>query len=263
MDPQETLGSYLRALREARSGSLADMSLATRVGVGQLEALEADKLADLPAPVFVRGFIRAYCHFLGQRSDEALRRYGAVVGADQPFERARPPSRPAISSSASPIVISLVLLIVLGGGLLALKLGVTHRSAPPVITVAPMVTVEPAINPVPMAPPAPPITVEPAAARSPVPASLMPSSTAGQRLTVKAIELTWLRIQTDDGTAAEAMLLPGATREWTAEKRFLLTLGNAGGVELLLNGQPVPLPDAKGAVIRELRLPQAGVPAGS
>jgi cytoskeletal protein RodZ len=82
MDPQETLGSYLRALREERKGSLADMSLATRVSVGQLEALEADKLAELPAPVFVRGFIRAYCHFLGQPSDEALGRYGASVGAD-------------------------------------------------------------------------------------------------------------------------------------------------------------------------------------
>ena len=58
-----TLGAYLRSLREAKGSSLEDMARSTRVGIRHLEALEEERLADLPSPVFVRGFIRAYFIF--------------------------------------------------------------------------------------------------------------------------------------------------------------------------------------------------------
>ena len=79
---------------------------------------------------------------------------------------------------------------------------------------------------------------------------------------MKALEATWIRIQPDDRRAVEELLPPGATREWTAVKRFLLTVGNAGGIEIELNGRPMPPLGARGAVIRQLELPQAAA-AGS
>src|SRR5262245_20702176 len=85
---------------------------------------------------------------------------------------------------------------------------------------------------------------------------------ASQRLVVKAIEPTWIRIQTDDLRAVDELLSPGTIREWTAEKRFLLTVGNAGGIEIELNGRPMPPLGQRGAVIRQLELPQAAA-AGS
>ena len=309
MKEKETLGGYLRALREDRKIPIEEMSLATRVSVGQLEALEGDRMSALPAPVFVKGFIRAYCHVLGQSPDEALGRYRTLVGAPEPVERIAPRARPALSSSASAIVISLVLLVGLGAGLLALRLGFTRGATAPTVATAPAANVvatpkteppiraesvakvepvaktEPAFKPesaVQSAPPTRPevaAKVEPAAksesgakvgpaAKAPpakieAAASSPPAVQAGQRLTVKAIELTWLRIQSDDGTAAEALLSPGVTREWMAEKRFLLTVGNAGGIELTLNGQPIPPLGARGVVIRELQLPHAGAGPGS
>jgi len=63
-------------------------------------------------------------------------------------------------------------------------------------------------------------------------------------------------VQTDDGQVAEEMLAAGATREWTSGKRFLLTVGNAGGVTVELNGRPLPSLGARGAVIRRLSLPE-------
>ena len=60
-EPSATsLGGHLRALREAKGSSLEDMARSTRVGIRHLEALEEERLADLPSPVFVRGFIRSY-----------------------------------------------------------------------------------------------------------------------------------------------------------------------------------------------------------
>src|SRR6059036_3765966 len=247
-DVSVSLGSYLRALREARQGSLEEMARSTRVSVHQLEALECGSFAELPAPVFVKGFIRAYCHFLGESPDEALGRYRDLLG-QRPAPEARPPApRSAPAWSGSPIFISLVLLVVF--------LGFRRGSKPAVPDLAPGAKVEApspaAIPPAPGATSAPPVASADATAGGPT----------AQRLLVKALEATWIRIQPDHRGAVEERLAPGATREWTAEKRFLLTVGNAGGIEIELNGRPMPPLGARGAVIRQLELPRAAA-AGS
>ena len=86
-----TLGSYLRELRTAKGMSLEEVSRATRVGRTHLEALEVEELSALPAPVFVKGFIRAYCDFLQTNPAEALSRYQALTGERTP---ASAPSAP-------------------------------------------------------------------------------------------------------------------------------------------------------------------------
>jgi cytoskeleton protein RodZ len=238
-----SLGAYLRGLREGRTGSLDEMAHATRVSVSQLVALECDNLAELPAPVFVKGFIRAYCHYLDEPADEALGLYRDMRGQPPVAEGFASSPRLARSSfRPSPIVISLALLVVSGGGLLALNLGGRHGPKSAGTPIATQVNVEPA-------------------ATSTVSEISAPVSPASQSLIVKAVESTWIRIQADDGTVDEALLAPGATREWTAQRRFFVTIGNAGGIELTLNGQPVPPLGARGVVIRRLELPPQAVPA--
>jgi hypothetical protein len=73
---------------------------------------------------------------------------------------------------------------------------------------------------------------------------------------IRAVEPTWIRVQPDDGRATEETLPPGASREWSAERRFLVTIGNAGGIEITLNGTALPPLGPKGAVIYRLELPQ-------
>jgi cytoskeletal protein RodZ len=241
-----SLGSYLRKLRLARNGSLEDMARSTRITERHLKALESDDRSELPAPVFVKGFIRAYCDFLGESADEALGLYRELLGT-QPISEARPVSaRGSASWMGHPIVVSGVLLLVFGVGLLALNRGVRGGSERALEPAATAQHAEPA------APPSPPAEM----------ASVSePDSSAAQRLVVKAVEATWIRVQTDDGRVAEELLLPGTTREWTSDKHFLLTVGNAGGVELELNGRPLPSLGARGAVIHRLSLPEP--PAGS
>ena len=248
-DSPLSVGAHLRALRQARQGSLEEMARATRVSAYQLEALESDRFSELPAPVFVKGFIRAYCHFLGEPADEALRRYHARLGAQPAPPRPVPVRRPVPAWSASPVFLSVTLLVVFGVGLLALKVASTRGPHPAVPQPVPAAGVEP------LSPPAPPAAVPPVA-------SAAEENAPPQRLLVRAIEPTWIRIQTDDRGAVQELLPPGTTREWTAERRFLLTVGNAGGIEIELNGQPVPRLGKSGAVIRQIELPQAAA-AGS
>jgi cytoskeleton protein RodZ len=285
-----SLGGHLRALREAKGSSLEDMARSTRVGIRHLEALEEERLADLPSPVFVRGFIRAYCGFLREASEEALVRYEALAGVRAAAQAANAPPRPRTTWAPSSVLVGLVLLVILGVALIVVNLTVrrtggtsvaapktdvappmpapapTARPAAPKAAApapAPVDTPRPAPAPVPapsVTPPATPPATTPAAmpVPAPSPAPAVARSAAGtQRLTIRAVDATWIRVQPDEGRATEELLPAGASREWSAERRFLVTIGNAGGVEIALNGKVLPPLGPKGTVIQRLELPQA------
>jgi len=73
-----SVGAYLRGLRQKQGMSIDELSRATRVLHHYLEALETDDIGSLPAPVFTRGFIRAYCQAIGLAPDEALKLYDRI-----------------------------------------------------------------------------------------------------------------------------------------------------------------------------------------
>jgi len=295
-----SLGLYLRGLREAKGMSLNDIARSTRVGRRHLEALEGDTPGELPAPVFVKGFIRAYCEFLECPADHALELYRESTGEPAP---ANGPVRPLLSTRSrfsGPLVISTVLFVALGVSLLVLRVGLpsSRKSASPVPMAREDVpkTMPPASSnvpspakasapaPIPQAGPPPAATSEataPAASASAPMAASTPatpgsSSSAGttasaaaepktgnHHLVVRVIDPTWLRVQVDDGQVAEELLQTGAVREWNATKRFTLTVGNAGGVVIDLNGKRLPSLGAKGAVIQRLVLPPEQPGSGS
>jgi len=285
-----SLGTHLRALREAKGGSLEDMARSTRVGIRHLEALEDERLTDLPSPVFVRGFIRAYCGFLRENPEPALNRYEELAGTRAAEQAASVPPRPRTSWAGSSLVIGLVLLLILGVGLILVNLSVkksggnslptakTEAAKPATPTPPPAPAPSSAVTPAPppsapataaapTAPAAPPAAGEPvrpatppstAAAAAPAAPRTSSASAGGeQRLVIRAVEPTWIRVQTDEGRIAEELLPAGASREWAAERRFLVTIGNAGGVELTLNGRALPPLGPKGTVIQRLELPAA------
>jgi cytoskeleton protein RodZ len=260
-DVMSALGIRLRELREAKGVSLDDIARSTRVGRRHLEALETDDWAELPAPVFVKGFIRAYCEFLDASPDEALGLYREASGEPVKPERVQNVMRGAPSRRFGPLMVSLVLFVALGASLFARRVGLKgsqRHAAPPAATSSARsdAAIAPATAPASSAPaPAVPAQQPPAPAAEPKP--------AGQRLVMRAVEPTWIRVQVDEGQVAEELLQAGAVREWTAARRFVLTVGNAGGLELDLNGKRMPALGARGAVIQKLVLPQEAQGGGS
>jgi cytoskeletal protein RodZ len=73
----QTVGQYLRDLREQRKMSVEEVSRATRVPMASVERIETDRFDELPGEVFVRGFLKAYARALGIPSDDVLSRYTA------------------------------------------------------------------------------------------------------------------------------------------------------------------------------------------
>jgi cytoskeleton protein RodZ len=99
-------------------------------------------------------------------------------------------------------------------------------------------------------------TTESPAMRTGAPVVAVPRATAPYRLVARATEKTWLRVQSEDGkTVAEEVIPAGEVREWSSNRRFVLTVGNAGGIALELNGQPLPRLGAAGSVVRGVIIP--------
>ena len=98
-----TFGEELRRERLIREVSLDEISASTKISIRLLTALESSDVKKLPAPVFTRGFIRAYSRHLGLDPDEMVNAYLADVAPDRGrdeglLEAARaegPLSRPA------------------------------------------------------------------------------------------------------------------------------------------------------------------------
>lgn len=254
-----SLGIRLRELREVKGASLDDIARSTRVGRGYLEALESDSLGELPSPVFVKGFIRAYCEFLEASPDEALGLYRVAAGETVKPERLQGVTDAPPSRRVGPLMVSVVLFIALGASLFALRGGLKSSPRP-----APGVSGSARGNPesVPSRTPTS-VTSSTAVPGQPAPVPGGEPRPAGQRLLIRAVEPTWIRVQVDEGQVAEELLQAGAVREWTAARRFVLSVGNAGGLEVDLNGRRIPALGARGAVIQRLVLPVEVQGAGS
>jgi hypothetical protein len=74
-------------------------------------------------------------------------------------------------------------------------------------------------------------------------------------LQAQALQATWLRVKID-GTAQnnDVLLASGKSISWEATERFVLTVGNANGVRVSLNGQEIALPPSRSNVVRDFLL---------
>jgi cytoskeletal protein RodZ len=85
-------------------------------------------------------------------------------------------------------------------------------------------------------------------------AEAAPPSTSPLLLDIEAKEKTWVRIVIDGRETWDMTLAPKEKVSWAAKEEFRLTLGNAGGVSVRLNGKALAPLGARGKVVRDIRL---------
>src|ERR1700710_1897836 len=73
--PLESVGRDLRAARLRRGDEIAAVSRALKIRKDHLEALENDRLEDLPGKTYAIGFVRSYARHLGLDSDQYVERF--------------------------------------------------------------------------------------------------------------------------------------------------------------------------------------------
>src|SRR6201990_2503502 len=73
--PLDTEGQDLRAARLRRGDEIAQVSRALKIRKDHLEALEEDRLEDLPGKTYAIGFVRSYARHLGLDTDQYVERF--------------------------------------------------------------------------------------------------------------------------------------------------------------------------------------------
>ena len=251
-----SFGIWLRRQREAREVGLREIAERTKISLRYLEALEENRFALLPAPVFARGFLREYARYVGLNPDEVVNHFLAAQGLDGRESAAGSdgpnPSGPALSmprsSSAGAswkrwLFLGLATTVLLGVVALAAWLAKQRRAHPPEaqgISVAPTVV---ATAPVP----------QPAApSAQPAPAETVPAVPArALRLTLDFTADCWVEGVMDGGERrVSEKRVQGETVQLDADRTIELTLGSSGAVEARLNGLPYALPRRQGEVVR-------------
>jgi len=278
----EPLGQYFSHARQEKGWTLDQAAAKTRIQLQYLKAVEEDNYTLLPEEVFAKGFVRSYARMLGLDEMEVMHRFNESGGQFyakraereqlkrqlQEEERRKKANQVMVAGVVG--VALVVLLLVIGQDRNRIK---PAAEAPPPspensAPARPLVTIEPGPSPrsvlpvppeplagigAPMSEPAPPtpVEVEPA-----FPADLPLDGIAsdGEKLVldVEALERAWLLVKADHGAVQDVMLLPGEHVRWSAEKKLILTLGNAGGVRISLNGKRQGPYGASGQVVKDL-----------
>ncbi|MBT7759698.1 MAG: hypothetical protein HN732_20375, partial [Rhodospirillaceae bacterium] len=108
------VGTQLRAERERRQASLADIAGILRIQQAHLSALEEGRTDDLPGPTYAIGFLRTYSEFLGFDGDEIIRQFKREATL-VPVERRIVVPEPLDEARRPGLRLALVSLLVAGG----------------------------------------------------------------------------------------------------------------------------------------------------
>jgi cytoskeletal protein RodZ len=226
-----TLGDLFREQRHRLNLSLEQVEVDIKIRKKYLLALEEDDYPALPAPVYARGFVQNYAEYLGLDPIYAEKLF-------QPPEKAvtvqsiRPAAtgfREVRSISMRTVVTFLLVLLAIAGVIYLYAQYLSYASSPEA-EVVPRATPQAtptysAASPLPTGVP----TIPPLPTATPVRAV---------EVMVTVTERSWLRVVADGQSTPvfEGELQAGTSRTWTAKDRIDMRVGNAGGVEVTVNG---------------------------
>ncbi|HEV7784524.1 MAG TPA: RodZ domain-containing protein, partial [Thermoanaerobaculia bacterium] len=200
------------------------------------------------AAVFAKGFLREYARYVGLSPDDVVNHYLSVnhpeeqeASKDDVKVRSKPrpvdPGQPSVRRNwSSGLLLALVALVLLV--LVALAVWFVDRrheppagsqQAPPSVVVPPAPATKPALAPT--APPQP---------------------SAPLQVSLDFTQDCWVEAVIDGKNRSSELRVQGESLQLEAEKSIVLTLGNAGAVEVQVNGYPLDLGKKKGDVVHDL-----------
>ena len=225
----ETLGERFRAAREARGLSLSDVAEQIRIRSVYLAAIEEETWNTIGAAVYIRGFLRTYARFLGLDPEETVAAFNRVSGqaSSAPSTGLRDDAPGGGRSGlgvmllwlAGAVAILLVAFVVYNELTMprgrSVAAGDAASATPTVSASAPAAT------------PGPAAKIAPA------------GSTEGTRTLALVLSApSWLRVTVDGNVSMEGTFPAGTTKTFHG-KNALVRIGNAGGVEVYVDGKDV------------------------
>jgi len=283
-----SIGAFLKTEREKKGYTLEQMVSETRLRQYFLEAIENENWDILPAPVFVKGFIRSYARVLGLDEEDIVNQYDRVEELKETLPQ--PLTKP-IRSRSTPIIILILALAAIAAIIIFWRSFKTQNVTPE----APDHVPETSINEMPDKKgqteetrlSKPEITTEMDSIRElgaeeddeaeeksqeiarkeddleklqqeETDLELKPKAVAinpepeniSLILKARILEESYVRIYIDDKGPKEYIFRPGSRPRWEAEKGFYVLIGNAAGVEFEFEDKQYENLGRRGQVVR-------------
>src|SRR5579875_910427 len=252
------LGEEFRSAREARGLSLSEVSEQIHIRSVYLNAIENDDWPSIGAPVYVRGFLRTYARFLGLDAEGAVERFNRTI----PPERHAPAAAAVTSvggvederAGVSPWAIVSVLVAAILVGFVGFEWWTyAHGTSENAVATAPQATAAataPAgpVQPGSVAGGSGTAAPDAASSASPPPSPLASAAASlHHQLAIRLTERSWLRVTVDGKTQLEG-IYPFGTARTVHGSVADVRAGNAGGVQVVVDGRPAPPLGASGDV---------------
>lgn len=251
-------GQILRNARTEKGWSLAQAEDITKIRIRYLEALEEENYRILPGSTYVKGFLRTYAKQLGVDSEEVISLYKSSE-----IVEVHPEKTPVVTTPKTrPQWFKPVVFAVMGMLVLAIVIGVASMSKPEGKDTAAEFT-----TPLPSAPPEetkqPTETTPPTEPSQPSvqdPSTITAEEIQGVKAQLIFNQPVWVVVRADGQPALEGTFAQGMTKEIEAKEQIeLVTVGNAGGLSITLNGKPYPSLGKQGQVVRNVVLKKESV----
>lgn len=245
------------------------LALVTKVSVRQIEALETGRFEILPALVFSRGFVRSIALHLGLDADRTVAGYRHVfehwdaerakeMTPEAPIRpttatlRTRVPRRTVAASTTIRVVAVAATLAIVTALAVVLK----SRPSEPRRGAAAAAPARPETGPASLALP-PSVAAATVALPAGAPASARtavgapPAGAAGtSTLMLTFRDDCWTEVEVDGKVVVRALFPKGTTREFAGGRTFTISLGNAGVVELTIDGRSLRPIGGPGQVVK-------------
>jgi cytoskeleton protein RodZ len=236
----DSIGDTLRNERLRRGLELNQLAAQTKIGPRYLQAIEENRFDRLPGGLFTRSFLRQYEHALGLEDDEPV--LPVQQQLEQPPVLLPEPQRDNKLSRLTRIPAAVWLVVtILGGGVVSKiwespKQDLHQTSANVARSIKEAATAKSRSTEV--------QAVAPAAASK---FGTGPEF-AAMRVALTASEPVWVSIKSDGIHTYSGTLERQQSKEFNASNNMTILVGNAGGLAISMNGNPVALVGAHGEV---------------
>lgn len=252
-----SVGDILKRARIKKKLSLQDIEIAIRVSVQHLTAIEENRLEMLPGRIYALGFIKAYAEHVDLDSAKVLELLKRQAGEKIAPKNVSPIPSPILEDFSLPTGKMFFLIFVLFIGIFIFKSyydGNSYLLEEKIPTVPKDLVVQTTLL-------SKPEKVEPKVEDSAntkvssLEVLLGPPPVMNQ-VVLKALDNVWLEIKDSTKKTVFSRVLSVGEEYWipVGQNDLTMTLGNAGGLQISIDGQALPLLGKTGQVIRKVPL---------
>ncbi|MCM8797723.1 MAG: DUF4115 domain-containing protein [Candidatus Omnitrophica bacterium] len=260
----ESAASRLKKIRLEKGISLEEVQKKTKIHLDILKAIEGDTITNL-SPVYLKSFLKIYCRFLGVDPKQYIQEHkdGPVrveLDARYKSKELKKPAQERLFDNAKVSFVSLgvgtkkhkkifLVAAVVAIALLFIfqlkKVFIKHKL---VVSTDKMESV---VLPKKNLTTLPPAVVNPG--------KLQKSPVSEIAVTISAKENCLISLKADGHLVFRRVLEKGRSETWKAKNRIDLYVSNAGGVELVVNGQRFANLGRRGQVIKNIVITKDGL----